>query len=75
MDPELTPEQQEIRRTLRTLLAKRCGPDDVRAATLTAPGYDDALWRRLAGELGLPGLAVPEAYGGAAALGEEGAEG
>ncbi|WP_067485451.1 acyl-CoA dehydrogenase family protein [Actinomadura hibisca] len=28
-------------------------------------GYDPALWRRFAGELGLAGLAVPEEYGGA----------
>lgn len=64
MDPDFTPEQHEIRRTLRTLLAKRCGPDDVKAAVRTGPGYDPALWRQLAKELGLPGLAVPEAYGG-----------
>ncbi|MEU1076903.1 MULTISPECIES: acyl-CoA dehydrogenase family protein [unclassified Streptomyces] len=71
MNPELTPEQQEIRRTLRTLLAKRCGPDAVKAATLTAAGYDRALWRRLAGELGLVGVAVPEAYGGGGGTGAE----
>ncbi|GAA0601182.1 acyl-CoA dehydrogenase family protein [Streptomyces crystallinus] len=64
MDPDLTPEQHEIRRTLRTLLAKRCGPDDVKAAVLTGAGYDRALWRQVAVELGLPGLAVPEVYGG-----------
>lgn len=64
MDPDFTPEQHEIRRTLRTLLAKRCGPDDVKTAVRTAPGYDPGLWRQLAKELGLPGLAVPEAYGG-----------
>ncbi|WHM38197.1 acyl-CoA dehydrogenase family protein [Streptomyces sp. BPTC-684] len=64
MDADFTPEQHEIRRTLRTLLAKRCGPDEVKAAVRTAPGYDPALWQRLAKELGLPGLAIPEAYGG-----------
>ncbi|GGP36380.1 acyl-CoA dehydrogenase family protein [Streptomyces melanogenes] len=64
MDPDLTPEQHEIRRTLRTLLAKRCGPDEVKAAARTGPGYDPVLWRQLAKELGLPGLAIPEAYGG-----------
>lgn len=64
MDAAFTAEQDEIRRTLRDLLAKRCGPDDVRAATATAPGHDGALWRELSRDLGLPGLAVPEAYGG-----------
>ncbi|MFI1889036.1 acyl-CoA dehydrogenase family protein [Streptomyces jumonjinensis] len=60
----LTPEQDQIRRTLRRLLAEHCGPDRVRAAAATAHGYDPRLWDRLSGELGLPGLAVPEAYGG-----------
>ncbi|MFI6639432.1 acyl-CoA dehydrogenase family protein [Streptomyces sp. NPDC050504] len=64
MDAAFTVEQDEIRRTLRELLAKRCGPDDVRAAVATGPGHDAALWRELARDLGLPGLAVPEAYGG-----------
>ncbi|ANZ18005.1 acyl-CoA dehydrogenase [Streptomyces noursei ATCC 11455] len=65
MDAAFTEEQDEIRRTLRTLLDKRCGPDEVRAAVRTPAGYDEALWRRLAEQLGLPGLALPAAYGGA----------
>ncbi|MGP3636774.1 acyl-CoA dehydrogenase family protein [Streptomyces sp. 24-1644] len=64
MDAAFTAEQDEIRRTLRELLARHCGPDEVRAAVRTAEGYDAVLWRRLARELGLPGLAIPEAYGG-----------
>ncbi len=64
MDAAFTEEQDEIRRTLRTLLRERCGPDEVKAAVQTAPGYDEALWRRLARTLGLPGLALPPAYGG-----------
>ncbi|GAA2297931.1 acyl-CoA dehydrogenase family protein [Streptomyces violaceusniger] len=64
MDAAFTEEQDEIRRTLRTLLRERCGPDEVKAAVQTAPGYDEALWRRLARTLGLPGLALPAAYGG-----------
>ncbi|GAA2681784.1 acyl-CoA dehydrogenase family protein [Streptomyces lunalinharesii] len=65
MDAAFTEEQDEIRRTLRTLLAKRCGPDEVRAAARTPTGHDQALWRQLAGQLGLPGLALPATYGGA----------
>ncbi|NEB04906.1 acyl-CoA dehydrogenase family protein [Streptomyces sp. SID13726] len=64
MDARFTAEQDEIRRTLRELLRKRCGPKELRAATETPAGHDPALWRALAGQLGLPGLAVPEAYGG-----------
>ncbi|MDQ0775351.1 alkylation response protein AidB-like acyl-CoA dehydrogenase [Streptomyces aurantiacus] len=64
MDATFTAEQDEIRRTLRELLLKRCGPDEVRAAVRTADGYDPALWATLAQQLGLPGLALPETYGG-----------
>ncbi|GAA0486003.1 acyl-CoA dehydrogenase family protein [Streptomyces sp. NPDC046215] len=65
MDPALSDEQDEIRRTLRALLFKSCGPGDVRAAVRTPAGYDTALWRRLAVRPGLPGLAVDSRYGGA----------
>ncbi|MEV6104056.1 acyl-CoA dehydrogenase family protein [Streptomyces sp. NPDC051940] len=65
MDPAFTEEQAEIRRTLRTALAKGCGPDDVRAACLAPAGHDRRLWHRLAGDLGLAGLAVAAADGGA----------
>ncbi|MGX1853249.1 acyl-CoA dehydrogenase family protein [Streptomyces sp. NPDC055299] len=64
MDAAFTEEQHEIRRTLRELLLKRCGPDSVKAAVRTPPGYDRELWGELAGRLGLPGLALPAAYGG-----------
>ncbi|HEY9374247.1 acyl-CoA dehydrogenase family protein, partial [Streptomyces sp.] len=64
MDAAFTEEQDEIRRTLRELLAKRSGPDEVRAAVATAAGHDPELWTQLAERLGLPGLALPEAYGG-----------
>ncbi|MFG3285358.1 acyl-CoA dehydrogenase family protein [Streptomyces sp. NPDC048111] len=65
MDAAFTAEQDEIRRTLHELLAKHCGPQDVKSAVRTPVGYDAALWGRLAAELGLPGLALPEEYGGA----------
>ncbi|MFI0907135.1 acyl-CoA dehydrogenase family protein [Streptomyces sioyaensis] len=64
MDAAFTEEQHEIRCTLRELLLKRCGPDGVKAAVRTPPGYDRELWRELAGRLGLPGLALPAGYGG-----------
>ncbi|MFK4182679.1 acyl-CoA dehydrogenase family protein [Streptomyces sparsogenes] len=64
MDAAFTEEQDGIRRTLRGLLRERCGPDEVRAAVRTAPGHDHALWRLLARQLGLPGLALPPEVGG-----------
>ncbi|HSY00235.1 MAG TPA: acyl-CoA dehydrogenase family protein [Streptomyces sp.] len=64
MDARFTAEQEEIRRTVRELLLKRCGPEEVRAAVRTGEGYDVGLWTALSEQLGLPGLALPEAYGG-----------
>ncbi|MFF1714196.1 acyl-CoA dehydrogenase family protein [Streptomyces sp. NPDC058268] len=64
MDAAFTAEQEEIRRTLRELVTKRCGPDEVKAAVRTPAGHDSALWSALAEQLGLPGIAIPEAYGG-----------
>ncbi|MGW7079443.1 acyl-CoA dehydrogenase family protein [Streptomyces sp. NPDC054871] len=64
MDAAFTAEQEEIRRTLRELVTKRCGPDEVKTAVRTPAGYDAALWSALAEQLGLPGIAIPEAYGG-----------
>jgi alkylation response protein AidB-like acyl-CoA dehydrogenase len=64
MDARFTAEQEEIRRTVSKLLLKRCGPEEVRAAVRTGEGYDVGLWTALSEQLGLPGLALPEAYGG-----------
>ncbi|MGV9450231.1 acyl-CoA dehydrogenase family protein [Streptomyces sp. NPDC003635] len=64
MDAGFTAEQVEIRRTLRELLHKRCGPEELRRAVDTPAGHDPALWTALAEHLGLPGLALPSRYGG-----------
>ncbi|MFJ7206939.1 acyl-CoA dehydrogenase family protein [Streptomyces sp. NPDC098789] len=64
MDAAFTAEQEEIRRTLREILGKRCGPDEVKAAVRTDAGYDPELWQQLAQQLGLPGIAVAEEHGG-----------
>ena len=64
MDAGFTDEQDEIRRTLRELLTKRCGPERLRAALDTPAGHDPVLWTALADQLGLPGLALPESYDG-----------
>ncbi|MFE3853779.1 acyl-CoA dehydrogenase family protein [Streptomyces griseorubiginosus] len=64
MDARFTAEQDEIRGALRELLRRRCGPRELRSALDTPAGHDPALWTDLAGQLGLPGLALPEEYGG-----------
>ena len=49
----LTAEQRDLRDTVRGLL--------------TRSGTEASLWRRLCGEVGVAGLAIPERYGGAGA--------
>jgi alkylation response protein AidB-like acyl-CoA dehydrogenase len=62
MDFGLTDDQREIQRTARELLAERARPERVREhAESGLP--DQELWRELS-ELGWPGIAVGEEYGG-----------
>jgi acyl-CoA dehydrogenase len=51
--------------TVRGALKELSPSADVRRAMATADGYDPGTWQRLAAELGLPGLTLPEEYGGA----------
>ncbi|MCG0288620.1 acyl-CoA dehydrogenase family protein [Streptomyces sp. PSAA01] len=67
IDPQLlseTDEQRQLRTVLRDLYAEASGVEDVRKHLATPRGYDEALWARLAGEVGVHGLAIPEEYGG-----------
>jgi len=59
-----TEEQDLLRQEVRRFLDERCPISEVRRIQETAPGYDEAIWREFAG-LGLAGLIVPEAHGGA----------
>jgi hypothetical protein len=61
----LSDEQRELQRTVRRLLERSSGSTAVRAAVESDPGYDTVLWQRLAGEVGVAALAVPEEVGGA----------
>ncbi|MFJ4840753.1 acyl-CoA dehydrogenase family protein [Streptomyces sp. NPDC088746] len=60
-------EHRELRRSVRRFLETASPSAEVRRVMETGAGYDRAVWRRLAGELGLTGLIVPEEYGGAGA--------
>ncbi|WP_328766416.1 acyl-CoA dehydrogenase family protein [Streptomyces sp. NBC_00286] len=67
IDPQLlseTEEQRQLRTVLRDFYTEASGPEDVRKHLVTPRGYDEVLWTRLAGEIGVHGLAVPEEYGG-----------
>jgi alkylation response protein AidB-like acyl-CoA dehydrogenase len=57
-------EQEELRATVRRFLADRSPESQVRQLMETDEGYDPAVWRQLADQLGLQGLAIPEQYGG-----------
>jgi len=59
-----TDEQEELRRTVRRFLDESCPVGEVRRLMDTERGHDPEVWRRL-GELGLQGIHVPEAMGGA----------
>jgi alkylation response protein AidB-like acyl-CoA dehydrogenase len=62
---EPTDEQRDLRDAVRGLLAQQ--QRRTPAALGPGPGYDRPLWRRLCGEIGIAGLAIPERYGGAGA--------
>ncbi|MEU0074866.1 acyl-CoA dehydrogenase family protein [Streptomyces sp. NPDC006332] len=67
-DPALlleTEERRQLRGVLRDLLADTCGTEEVREQAESPRGHSRALWDRLAGEIGVHGLALPEEYGGA----------
>jgi len=59
-----TEEQAQLRGVLRDFFAATSSPDDVRDHMSAPRGFDEALWSRMAGELGVQGLAIPEEYGG-----------
>lgn len=58
---------EELRAAVRAFLAKRSTEPEVRRIMETTVGYDPAVWRQAAGELGLPGLIIPERHGGSGA--------
>lgn len=59
-------ERQALRDGFRRLLADRCTEKDVRRVMETAGGYDAELWGQIA-EMGVTGLIIDEAHGGAGA--------
>jgi len=72
MDFAFSEEQETFRETLRRFFEEACPVSElfrqIERQEAAGAGGDPApwrpLWRRMAGELGLAGIAVPEAYGG-----------
>jgi alkylation response protein AidB-like acyl-CoA dehydrogenase len=58
-------EHDDLRASVRGLLADVAGEDSVRRDMATTAGWDGGTWRRLCTELELPAMAVPAEHGGA----------
>lgn len=63
----MTSAADELRQAVREFLAATTPSEVVRRQMDTDSGYDETIWKRMASELGLHGIAVPEEYGGAGA--------
>jgi len=59
--------ERDLAAALADLLTRKAAAADVIARTERAETYDLALWRTVAAEIGLAGLLIPEALGGAGA--------
>jgi alkylation response protein AidB-like acyl-CoA dehydrogenase len=57
-------EQEELRKAVRRFLEDKSPETEVRRLMETDDGYDPAVWKQMAEQLGLQGLAIPEPYGG-----------
>ncbi|WP_153506107.1 acyl-CoA dehydrogenase family protein [Cumulibacter manganitolerans] len=58
------PDQKDLADAVRKLVSARSPLSKVRAVALSDAPYDADVWRQVC-SLGLPGLAIPEQYGGA----------
>jgi alkylation response protein AidB-like acyl-CoA dehydrogenase len=65
MDISFTHEHDELRQTVRRFLDNESTEAAVRKLMETESGYDARTWQRIASELSLVGLVIPEKYGGA----------
>ncbi len=64
MDFDLDEQQRLIDASLRSMLQDHLPIDRLKELCDAGDGFDPGLWQALC-ELGMPGLAIPEAYGGA----------
>jgi alkylation response protein AidB-like acyl-CoA dehydrogenase len=64
MNLGVSPEQQELKQSVRRFLTERAPMTRVRELMDTPDGTDPDVWRLASAQLGLPGIAVPEQYGG-----------
>jgi alkylation response protein AidB-like acyl-CoA dehydrogenase len=57
-------DQEELRRTVRAFLDAKSPETAVREQMETEAGFDAAVWKQMAEQLGLQGLHIPEEFGG-----------
>jgi len=57
-------EQEELRKVVRQFLESKSSETAVREQMETEQGYDEAVWKQMADQLGLQGLVIPEEFGG-----------
>lgn len=60
-----TNEQEQFRSAIRRFLTDKSPTTAVRRLMGTTEGYDPTVWRQLSEDLALPGIHIPEQYGGA----------
>jgi alkylation response protein AidB-like acyl-CoA dehydrogenase len=60
-------DHEQLRVSVRRFLDHHSSEADVRRLMDTEEGFDPAVWSRMANELGLQGLIIPEEYGGSGA--------
>jgi alkylation response protein AidB-like acyl-CoA dehydrogenase len=65
MDISFTNEHEQLRQTVRRFLENESSEQTVRKLMETERGYDAKTWERMASELSLVGLIIPEQHGGA----------
>jgi len=65
------PEHGELRTAVRRLLEQEAPIERIGDEVAGDRGYDPRLWRRLAQEIGVAGLCIPERFGGAGASAQE----
>ena len=57
-------EQEELRNIVRSFLENKSPESAVREQMDTEKGYDDAVWKQMAEQMGLQSLIIPEEFGG-----------
>ena len=64
MNFAFTEEQEQLRQFVRSFLQDKSPESAVREQMETEAGFDAAVWKQMADQLGLQGLAIPEEFGG-----------